>query len=336
MLNLTMWHYPFRYAAAKFRRGNPARKISIGLLKGRTALSPAIPSSVTAIRPLDATQLSFAPTDSMVMEAVYWFGMRGYEGIVSEVWRNLCSRSTSVLEIGANVGFFSVLGAHERPKHYTAVEPLPNIAGILRANLHRNNLDFVEVLEGAAVPSGATGDVQISVPDEGHEAPVGSHLVSGVELAQRSQMKVLNVRAYPVIPLMVGRDLVKIDAEGIEGQLLLAARDSILKDKPTLLIEVLPEAETLGAILSEIATSAGYNIYIIPEYGSDKLVPMTPQVFSSKTPQRFNSKDVVLSFARPKTVGVANLGTIVFGLTQGRALRRLRISHAHKAARASC
>ena len=194
----------------------------------------------------------------------------------------LCTNSTSVLEIGANVGFFSVLGASERPKRYTAVEPLPNVAEILRANLHRNKLEFVEVIEGAAVPSCASQEVWISVPDEGCEAPVGSHLLSGVELSERSQMKVLSVRAYPVASLMEGRDLVKIDAEGIEGQLLLAARDSILKNKPTLIIEVLPEAENLGATLSEIATSVGYNIYVIPEYGSDTLVPVAPKEFSSK------------------------------------------------------
>jgi FkbM family methyltransferase len=295
MLHLTSWHYPFRHAAAKFRRGNPFRKISIGIIKGIRKISPAIPSSVIDVRPLDAPHISFAPTDSMVMAAVYWSGIRGYEGIISEVWKRLCSNSTSVLEIGANVGFFSVLGARERPKRYTAVEPLPNVAQILRANLHRNELDFVEVIEGAVVPSYESEIVQISVPDEGREAPVGSHLLVGVELSERSEKKVLSVRAYPVALLMEGRDLVKIDAEGIEAQLLFSARDSILKNKPTLIIEVLPEAENLGAMLSEIAISGGYNIYVIPAYGSDTLVPVPPKEFSSKTPRRFHSKDVMLS-----------------------------------------
>ncbi len=304
MLSPVMWYDPFRHAAAKYRRGNPLRKISIAAIKGIRMLSPAIPSSVTDIRPLDAPHFSFAPTDSMVMAAVYWFGMRGYEGIMSEVWKRLCSNSTSVLEIGANVGFFSVLGAHERPRIYTAVEPLPNVAEILRTNLRRNGLDFVEVLEGAVVPTAETEQVQISIPDEGREAPVGSHLVSGVELGTRSQMKVLSVRAYPVTSLMEGRDLVKIDAEGIEAQLLLSARDAILKNKPTLVIEVLPEAENLGAMLSKIAIEAGYSIYIVPEFGSDELVPMAPLEFSSKTPQRFNSKDVVLSLSDLKQLGL--------------------------------
>ena len=308
MLSAAMLHYPFRHAAAKFRRGNLIRKISIAVIKGIRKLFPAIPSSVSVVRPLDAVHLSFAPTDSMVMAAVYWFGVRGYEGIMSEVWKSLCSNSTSVLEIGANIGFFSVLGANERPRHYTAVEPLPNVAEILRANLRQNGLDFVEVFEGAVVPASGTGSVQISVPDEGHAAPVGSHLLNGVELGNRSQLKVLTVRALPITSLIEGRDLVKIDAEGIEAQLLLAARDSILKNKPTLVIEVLPEAENLGVTLSEIAMSAGYNIFVVPEFGSDKLVPVMPQEFSSKTPQQFNSKDVVLSLSNLKQLGFQVLG----------------------------
>jgi len=300
MLPLTIWHYPFRYAAAQFRRGNPIRKISIAAIKGLRKFSAEMPASVTDVRPLDAPHLSFAPTDSMVITAVYWFGIRGYEGIMSEIWKGLCANSTSVLEIGANVGFFSVLGANERPKHYAAVEPLPHVAEILRMNLLRNGLGFVEVIEGAAVPSYETENVQISVPDEGHKAPVGSHLMSGIELSDRSQMEILSVRAYPVVSLVEGRDLIKIDAEGIEAQLLIAARDQILRHKPTLVIEVLPEAENLGATLREIAISAGYSIYIVPEFGSDTLVSVAPQEFSSKTPQRFNSKDVMLSLSDPQ------------------------------------
>ena len=297
MLSPAMWHYPFRYAAAKFRRGNPIRKASIGTIKALRKTSNSIPASTIEIRPLDAPHLSFAATNSMVMEAVYWFGIRGYEGIVSELWKVLCSQSKSVLEVGANVGLFSVLGAHERPVRYTAVEPLPNISKVLRENLARNQLGFVEVLEGAAVPSDERGLVQISVPDEGYDAPVGSHLLGGVELTERSQMKIIDVKAYPISTLVEGRDLIKMDAEGIEAQLLRGAWHHILAGKPTLLIEVLPNAENLATILKELARTVGYNLFVIPEYGSEKLVPVDPQAFSATLPQQHNSKDVLLTLS---------------------------------------
>ena len=102
--------YPSRYFAATFPRGHLLRDASIVVLKVATRISPGLPASVSEVRPLDMPEIAFSPGDSMVMEAVYWFGVRGYEGIMSEVWKSLCAKSQNVLEIGANVGLFSVIG----------------------------------------------------------------------------------------------------------------------------------------------------------------------------------------------------------------------------------
>ena len=231
----------------------------------------------------------------MVMEAVYWFGLRGYEGIVPNIWRELCSRSDSILEIGANVGLFSVVGGKSAKGRYTAVEPVPEVASVLRTNLHRNGLSNVEVLEGAVIPGANPCDVQLNVPDEGRSAPVGAHLVEGVEIHGRSQLRQLVVRGYPVGSLISGRDLVKIDAEGIEAELINSAKSIIISARPTLLLEVLPEAERLGALIKELALAVGYSILVIPEYGSETMVQIAPQDFCSACPQRYKSKDVLLS-----------------------------------------
>ena len=88
---------------------------------------------LTEIRPLDAPTLSFESVDSMVMDAVFWFGVRGYEGIVARVWTALCHQSHSILEIGGNVGLFTVIGAQAAQGAYTVVEPVPVVAATLRA-----------------------------------------------------------------------------------------------------------------------------------------------------------------------------------------------------------
>lgn len=287
--------YPFRRAATHYRRGHPLRSASIALLKTATRLSPGLPRSVREIRPLDRPDLAFHPSDSTVVRAIYWFGVCGYEGIMSEVWRTLCRRSRSVVEIGGNIGLFTVIGGKETQGIYTVLEPVPDNAATLRGNLARNDIKSVEVLEGAAVPAAEMCEVLLNIPDEGHDAPVGAHLSDGVEINGRSQAKLLTVKGYPMSGLVENCDLLKIDAEGIEEKLLVAAYDILLKNKPTLVIEVLPEAERLAELLKALAPAAGYSIYIIPGYGSDKIVQIDAQAFSSRVPRRYHSKDVVLS-----------------------------------------
>ena len=197
--------------------------------------------------------------------------------------------------MAGNVGFFSVIGGREARGRYPVVEPLHPIAALLQENLRRNSLEDVEVLEGAAIPKAEPCEVLLSVPDEGHDMPVGAHLTEGVEIKGRDIKNMVRVRGYPITQLMSGRDLVKIDAEGIEAALLEAAQDIILENKPTLLVEILPGATNLAACLAGLARNAGYTINFVPEFGSDELVPVAPEDFSSELPQHYNSKDVVLS-----------------------------------------
>lgn len=298
------WFDPLRAGAVRLRRGSLPRSACVAVLQlAHQAWRHRLGERVADVRPLDAPHLSFAPTDSMVVDALYWFGVRGYEGKVADVWVELCRSARSVLEIGGNVGLFTTLGRRACAGSYTVVEPVPQVAAVLRGNLARNGLEGVEVLEAAAVPGGEARDVVLSIPDDGRAAPVGAHLVEGVEIGPRRELRTITVRGLPAAGLMAGRDLIKIDAEGIEAELLGAAREVILAARPTLMVEVLPEATALGRVLAELAQAAGYTIAVVPEYGRDDIVTVAPAAFDSTVPRRYNSKDVVLS-AHGKPTGI--------------------------------
>lgn len=294
------WYNPLRAGAVRLRRGSLPRSACVAVLQiAHRAWRHRLAERVDDVRPLDAPHLSFAPTNSMVVDALYWFGVRGYEGKVADVWVELCRDAGAVLEIGGNIGLFTTLGRRACRGTYTVVEPVPQIAAVLRGNLARNALEGVEVLEAAVIPQGPARDVVLNIPDEGRAAPVGAHLVEGVEVIGRSTLKAITVRGLPAAELMAGRDLIKIDAEGIEAELLAAAREVILATRPTLMVEVLPEAVMLGRMLAELAQAAGYSISVIPEYGRDDIVTVAPEAFDSTVPRRWNSKDVVLSVRPP-------------------------------------
>ena len=294
---LPLWLFtPLRRGAVRLRRGSLGRSLCVLILKhASVAYRGRLGARLTEIRPLDAPQLSFLPTDSMVMDAVYWLGIQGYEGKVADVWGELCRHADAILEIGGNVGLFTVIGGTTTAGSYTVIEPVPDLVDVIKANLRRNGLTSVDVRQAAVIPAETAGIVRLNIPDEHRAAPVGAHLLEGVEVAGRSSMRVLAVDGLPIRALMAGKDLVKIDAEGIEAELLGAVRDLLLERRPSLLVEVLPEARKLGVFLAAIASEAGYVISIIPEYGSDRIVTVRPEAFSSELPQRFNSKDIVLS-----------------------------------------
>jgi FkbM family methyltransferase len=285
---------PFRKGAVALERGTLGRGLCIAILK-YVKDHYMLSHRLSEIRPLDMPGVSFRSVNSPVLDAVYWFGVQGYEGRVADVWVTLCAQARSILEIGGNIGLFTVIGARATSGRYTVLEPLPAVADELRENLRRNGITSVEVMEAAAIPGQTARDVKLQIPSEGRAAPVGAYLVEGSEVTGRASTQIISVKGAASCALFKGRDLIKIDAEGIEFELLASVRDLIVATKPTLLVEILPEAEKLGRFLSELAADVGYGIYVLPEYGSNKIVAADVGHFTSSVPQGFNSKDVVLS-----------------------------------------
>ncbi len=285
---------PFRHLVVMGRRGQLHRSASVLILRPFST-SSSLTAGLSVLAPIDRPELRFAMSDSMVLRAVYWFGVQGYEGILTRVWELLCRQSTAVLEVGGNIGLYAVLGGSQKPKRYSVLEPIPLVADQIRKNLLLNRLDGVEVLQVAAIPMRVSQPVQMNVPAEADAIPVGAHLVEGVEVTGRSSCQVLTVTGIPFADLAADRDLIKIDAEGIEAILLESAIEVLAIQRPTLVIEVLPESEHLSSVLKRLALDLSYRIYVVPAYGTDVPVEVAPEEFNSRFPSRHRSKDVVLT-----------------------------------------
>jgi FkbM family methyltransferase len=282
---------PLRQAVADGRRGSLRRNAALAVLRQMKPWFRV--SELPEIRPLDMPELSFEPTDSMVIDAVFWFGMRAYEGQMYRIWPALCASARSVLEVGGNIGFYSVLGGRAVRGNYLVVEPVPEIARVLTRNLARNKATQVEVLEAAVVTGHAEQTVTLNIPDADRAAPVAAHLAVGTEVV-REVGRSLQVRGVPFRSLAMGRDLVKIDAEGIEAALLADAVDVLDATRPVLTLEVLPEAPRLAALVRDIAARWNRTIVIVPEYGMDGVLYRSAENFDAAEMPRFHAKDVVL------------------------------------------
>ena len=136
--------------------------------------------------------------------------------------------------------------------------------------------------------------VILLVPDEQHDMPVGAHLTVGTEVANHPGSRQISVQGLPIRDLVAGRDLIKIDAEGVEVDLLRAARDILVATRPNLLIEVLPSSSELATFLVELAREVGYRMVILPEWGADRPMNVAPEDFTLAMMHQNNSKDLLL------------------------------------------
>jgi FkbM family methyltransferase len=224
-----------------------------------------IPAGVQTFRLADNPARSFISADSLVLAQLYWFGERGWEPELLGWWRYLCRHSSTVLELGANVGYFTVQGALAAPAtRYIAVEPHPTSLALCRSHLRLNGVTWVDVVAAAAV-AGPAGTARLLVPDEQLAAPTVAFVDADGELPRKMAGPLgaaIEVPAVDVRTLLNDVDLLKLDVEGQEHALLAAAQKHLRAQRPTIVVEVLPGTVRLRRLLGRLCHQLGYRCYI--------------------------------------------------------------------------
>jgi FkbM family methyltransferase len=256
-----------------------------------------IPAGVTTFTLPDNPELSFVNADSLVLQQLYWFGERGWEPQLLGWWRRCCRRASAVLELGANVGYFTVQGARAGPQaRYTAVEPVPASARLCRANLELNRVGTVELVTAAAVADPGVAVVDLQVPADQLAAPTVAFVGPGGELPEpmgRHVTRTIAVPAVDVRSLLAGVDLLKLDVEGQEHALLDAGRDHLRTRRPTVFVEVLPGTARLRRLLADLCRDDGFSCYV-PR--TDTLVRLAePDILDAPLLDRYGGQDVILA-----------------------------------------
>jgi FkbM family methyltransferase len=165
------------------------------------------------------------------------YALGSNERAVQEAFERLVAPGSVAYDVGANVGFFTlVLARLVGPAGYVyAFEPAAENAALVRQNMARNHFDHVLVVCRAAGTSTGPQLLQVSAYSGGHalqeaEAPpdqVGSLPVEVVALDDF-------VAQAGVRP----PDVVKIDVEGFELGVLQGMRRILAERQPALLVEV--------------------------------------------------------------------------------------------------
>lgn len=191
----------------------------------------------------------------------------GYETEWAQLCRQHVNPMRDAIDVGANIGLYSVLLASLLPsRRVLAIEPTPAAARRLRSNIERNNVSAnTIVFQGVA--SDANGTVQIHVvPGKEeysscgqmkHAAITGQqHVAIAVEAATLDDLVNIN---------SLDPGFIKIDVEGMEHAVLGGMRAVLTRCRPVILTEIsdalLQHNGSSSATVIDALRSFDYRIY---------------------------------------------------------------------------
>jgi FkbM family methyltransferase len=174
----------------------------------------------------------------------------------------------TMLDVGANIGLFTMLGASlvGLAGHVTAVEPNPANIRMIEASRRANGFAHVTIAACAVGQAIDVLELQSTYSN-------GMTSVPGGELASLFEARL--VPALPLARLLPQRriDVIKIDCEGAEHTALSSIQDRLRRDRPVIVSEfnprlLLPNSGVSGAIYLELLTGLGYRLAVIKPEGA--------------------------------------------------------------------
>jgi FkbM family methyltransferase len=215
----------------------------------------------------------FASANDGIARALYWRGLRYWESETIPVFYRLAQSAGTILDIGANTGFYTLLGCTANPgARVISFEPVPRVYEILMEHIRLNRLEYrCEVYQMAVSNFIGTGQMHIPVGDVPTSASLNPEGFRGFD---GMLVEVL----VTTIDAVIGErpvDLAKIDVEGFEPQVLEGMRCTLKRSHPSLLIECLPDGPYQQ--VEEILMGLGYQIYALTREGPLQVERVVPR-----------------------------------------------------------
>ncbi len=197
--------------------------------------------------------------------------MSSWEPGSLELWATICQRSSTVIDIGAYSGIYSILAAKIGVKNVISVEPNPNTRTRFQENLSLNRIKSCTIISS---PLGEVSGISLGlfVPESNVaksgvrlESSGARYLNSPIDQLEIDGEKWRKIETHTTSKLddLVREnfhiDAMKIDAEGMEIQVLKGSKEILRKFQPELIIETWsPEiTESLNLFLKEFGYDNG-------------------------------------------------------------------------------
>ena len=160
-----------------------------------------------------------------------------YEVPIQNIFAQHLKLGDVFYDIGANVGFFSVIAAKlvgDTGKVY-AFEPGENNAKAIRHNARLNDFTQIEVIEKAVSETSGQGQLLLAQYSGGHALATAD---VPPDLAGEVTVDLVSIDDLIAEDKIAPPNFVKVDVEGAELEVLKGMRETIKTHQPTIIYEV--------------------------------------------------------------------------------------------------
>lgn len=215
-----------------------------------------------------ATGLLSGGPGNWLFERIYYFYKEHLEASLVDQLRPLVTPGSTVIDVGANVGFFTRRFARWTGDQGKVIALEPEGANFKRLNrtLARDGTSaYVEAIQTAVGSASGTALLQLNPLHPGDHRIVDGSSNRAVTVPLTSLDELLAVRGWPKV------SLVKIDVQGAEGRVLEGAERTLTETRPAWFVEVDDEClRALGSSAAALLTrfvEHGYHIHRLSREG---------------------------------------------------------------------
>ena len=168
-----------------------------------------------------------------IQQQLFWYGY--YEKEVISVWESFVQNDFTVMDIGANAGYYSLIAAKKAGQVY-AFEPSPVMRKQLEENIALNKIQNISVIPYAASDREGTATLYLSANDNTGMTgmqPAANFSGATVTINTICIDEWIETKGSPTI------NTIKIDVEGAEMKVLEGMKDLLKRDHPDIFIEII-------------------------------------------------------------------------------------------------
>lgn len=227
---------------------------------------------------------------SFLSKRLFFRGVAGWEPNAASVLMRLFRRSALFLDVGANIGYYTLLAKACQPAlRVLSVEPAPDAFLYLEKNVRLNRFRGVRCVRKALSEAPGTATFHLAVDPVFKE--LRHQLTATAGLDERVSARSPIMRTFEVETGTVDRlveeqfpgeqvDLIKLDTEASEHRVLHGAGQVLSRHRPVLLCEVLPD--TIGAELEVLFREHDYRALRICADGLEEVRRLGGHAFEEK------------------------------------------------------
>lgn len=249
-----------------------------------------------------------------------WLG--GYEHVFQRAFVAAVRRGYAVYDLGANVGFYSLLASSlVGPEgRVISFEPVPRNLFYLRRHLELNKVTNCVVWDAAVGRSDGTGKFDLGYDHyAGHLTNAGDVPGDRPDMTRALDKNVLDVRIVSLDSLIVSGqlpppDLIKCDIEGAEYDALLGAYATLTKHHPVIFLAV--HGAELHQRCCELLADLHYKVALVEDTGRDRHLLATPAGLEEKSVLSTCAAPSEVSHARAASVSRTSRGPRDIGSAQ--------------------